>query len=66
MKKYIIDLLEKIFVPETTMNLGLIWLIYAIITLDYISIFWATIYSALSILLYKRFYIDGYFDEEEA
>lgn len=66
MKKFIIDLIEKICVPETLMNMSLIWLIYSLMTLDYVGILWGIAYSVVSIWICKRIYIDDYFNEDGA
>ena len=64
MKKFIIDLIEKIIVPESPMNIGLVWLMYSLITLDYLGIFWGMAFSALGIWICKRIYIDDCFNED--
>jgi hypothetical protein len=64
MKKFIIDLIEKIIVPELPMIMGLVRLMYSLITLDYLGILYGMIVSALGIWICKRIYIDDCFNED--
>lgn len=64
MKKFIIDLIEKICVAETPMNIGLVGLMYGLITLDYLGMFWSMVFSVLGIWICKRIYIDDCFNED--